>query len=367
MDIKSCIKGITVLAAAMAAVMGTAAHADYDFKEIYIGYADGIAQSAELFSDNIINIWNTTYSGANLNSHTYLLGSYDISSGISQETKPYIYEDIEGSENKVRFLKRSVDDTSHAYENYSDFTLVDKDGNEIEKLDDYKPTTRYFPKRIGIYNTCSVYGGFSCEMDKTPEGYGYHVYDAYGRDIFGKGYYFIHQIEPGRYLAVPYDRSNIRYSKDEFSEYEKSPDLYLLTSDTVNRIYNTRVRTRINGAEIPCYAADGYCVIKAEDLRGYGFDVIWNGEERRLDISRNSDYVKIDSVPVPPKGASGAPYTDVYASDIKAYCNGNEVKSYQIDGCTLIRPESIEADGISFSYNDENGILDISVEGLERQ
>ena len=131
---KSYIKGITVFAAAMAAVMGTAAHADYDFKEIYIGYTEGIAPSAEIFSDSIINIWNTTYNGANLNSHTYLIGSYDISSGISQETKPYIYEDIEGSDNKVRFLKRCNDDTSYAYENYSDFTLVDKYQQQLWKV-----------------------------------------------------------------------------------------------------------------------------------------------------------------------------------------------------------------------------------------
>jgi hypothetical protein len=128
-----------------------------------------------------------------------------------------------------------------------------------------------------------------------------------------------------------------------------------------NTALNTDIRTYINGVEIPCFSVDGRCVVTAEDLRGYGFDVVWNGESKSLDITRGKS---AEFVPVygKEKGESGSFYADIYPTDITVSFNGKALKAYAINGEMLIQPESLESSGISFVYDDNARALYITVE-----
>ena len=125
----------------------------------------------------------------------------------------------------------------------------------------------------------------------------------------------------------------------------------------------TDVKAYINGYEIPCYSVNGYCVITAEDLRGYGFDVTWDGEMRTLDIRRNSEYYRVHPAAAEARPVSGQ-YNSAVPTDIKTYFNGKRIPAYAVDGVTMIKPEDIAEEGISFSYDDKRRRLDITAAGL---
>ena len=98
------------------------------------------------------------------------------------------------------------------------------------------------------------------------------------------------------------------------------------------------IKAYIDYTPIKSYNIDGYTYVIAEDLRGYGFEVIWNNDNRTLNIFRNSlqtpFYTKelrdSDSAPV---------YTlyRIYETDIKTFLNGEEVNAFNIGGQTIIQ------------------------------
>ena len=75
---------------------------------------------------------------------------------------------------------------------------------------------------------------------------------------------------------------------------------------------NSDITAYINNYYIPSYVYNGQVVVLVEDLRYYGFDVVWNELERSLRIYRNKDK---------------KPDTDEY--DYAPYMN---LKSYAISG-----------------------------------
>jgi len=143
------------------------------------------------------------------------------------------------------------------------------------------------------------------------------------------------------------------YKKGNSISFNGEPDTAVNESSTqagTTKAYNTDIYVYINESAIPSYAVNGTSVVVAEDLRNYGFHVIWNNDTRTLDIYRNEEgaitplsYVKTE----PP----GSFFSDVYASDIVVNLNGQRLTSYAIDGVTLI---PIEEFGMYYSvqYND---------------
>ncbi len=94
----------------------------------------------------------------------------------------------------------------------------------------------------------------------------------------------------------------------------------------------TDIRAFIDGYEISAYnIKDKLCVV-AEDLRGYGFDVIWNADARTLSISKNSSGVTAPLSQIRPSNRR----LPVYATDIVTYLDGNVLESYNIGGETVI-------------------------------
>ena len=110
----------------------------------------------------------------------------------------------------------------------------------------------------------------------------------------------------------------------------------------------TDICAYINHYIIESYNINGYTVVIAEDLANYGFDVIWDGDLRRLNITRNYNTNNITPYSIPYETAPnmvGKQALPVLSTDIKTFVNGVEAKSYNVDGRTVVDFESLSAFG----------------------
>ncbi len=133
--------------------------------------------------------------------------------------------------------------------------------------------------------------------------------------------------------------------------------------DYIGTVYHTDIVAYINNYAIPSYAASGTSVVVAEDLRNFGFDVIWDNDTRTLSISRNDektpagmDFVK--------DGTPSMPFTSILYTDIVVYANGEKVPSYAINGYTMIPMESLTMLG-EYEWVPEERALKMWVDGLD--
>lgn len=109
--------------------------------------------------------------------------------------------------------------------------------------------------------------------------------------------------------------------------------------DVITYTKHTDIYAYINNYIIPSYNIEGFTGIVAEDLRYYGFDVVWNEEERTLNIWRSSTVTEINTYLAPEEAAPSRLGKNAYAvleTDIKTFINGEEGKSYNIGGKTVI-------------------------------
>ena len=173
------------------------------------------------------------------------------------------------------------------------------------------------------------------------------------------------------YFAVDEHGDNIFGNRSFWAVNGFGDDMFIvLTSGSIGvfkrlenpEAVNTDKRVYINGFEIPCFEVNGKAVITAEDLGGYGFDVIWNGEKQTLDISRNSEYYDVNPVDIP-EHDPGSHYADISPSDISVFFNKHRMGAYNINGYMLINPEDMAGDGITIEKTDGN--IYITVDGLE--
>ena len=124
--------------------------------------------------------------------------------------------------------------------------------------------------------------------------------------------------------------------------------VYAAIGDVYTYTKYTDIYAYINGFILPSYNIEGYTGVVAEDLRTYGFDVVWNEEDRTLKISRNTAVRRISEYIQPTETAPvdlGKNAYPVLTTDIKTYINDVEVASYNIDGKTVIRFDSLVAFG----------------------
>lgn len=110
----------------------------------------------------------------------------------------------------------------------------------------------------------------------------------------------------------------------------------------------TDINAYINNYVIPSYNIEGYTGVVAEDLRYYGFDVVWSETERTLKITRNTSVNKIETYLQPTQTSPiylGKNAYSVLITDIRTFINDIEVVSYNIGGKTVIRFDSLAAFG----------------------
>lgn len=135
--------------------------------------------------------------------------------------------------------------------------------------------------------------------------------------------------------------------------------------DYIGTVYHTDIVAYINNYAIPSYAANGTSVVVAEDLRNFGFDVVWDNDARTLSISRNSDTTPVGMEFVK-DGTPSMPFTSILYTDIVVYANGEKVPSYAINGYTMIPMESLTMLG-EYEWVEEERALKMWVEGLDKR
>lgn len=133
--------------------------------------------------------------------------------------------------------------------------------------------------------------------------------------------------------------------------------------DVKGRALYTDIIASINDYNIASYNINNYTAVVAEDLRNYGFDVIWLDEERALYIDRAATN-KVDSTyiaPAVPASLVGKKAQNVLYTDIKTYINGAEVTSYNINGKTIVFFEDLRVFG-NIEYTEYSRRLDLSID-----
>ena len=107
--------------------------------------------------------------------------------------------------------------------------------------------------------------------------------------------------------------------------------------DKISEAVYTDIVAYVNNYPMPTYVVDGYAVIVAEDLRDYCCDVTYDNATRSLYITKAGEGATFaKKVVYKSDKPTGAFYKDVLYTDIKTYVNGNEVKSFNVNGKTMI-------------------------------
>lgn len=122
---------------------------------------------------------------------------------------------------------------------------------------------------------------------------------------------------------------------------------YAKTGDILGYAKYTDISAYINHYPITSYNINDYTAIVAEDLRNYGFNVVWDGENRSLSITKNSDATQITPYGTVYKysakaGQNSFPYLQ---TDIVTYVNGSAVESFNIDGKTCVYMDALSSYG----------------------
>ena len=116
--------------------------------------------------------------------------------------------------------------------------------------------------------------------------------------------------------------------------------------DVVGHTYYTDITAQINGRSLRSYNIGGETAVVAEDLREYGFSVVWDGERRTLAVERDLEgAVTGDCQPQEAGQAVGEVSGDIYYTDIRTYVQGELVESFALNGETAIRFSELERAG----------------------
>ena len=131
------------------------------------------------------------------------------------------------------------------------------------------------------------------------------------------------------------------------------------SGDVAGQYYSTDIITTLNGAEIDAINIGGQTLISAEDMRAFGFSVIWNAEERTLHIKETTGQVKnppaVDRADTP----SGTVLGKYYVTDIVTYLEGKPIAAYNIGGRTYIHAESMRDFGYTVNWYESSRRLDV--------
>lgn len=137
----------------------------------------------------------------------------------------------------------------------------------------------------------------------------------------------------------------------------------LRAGDVVDYVLSTEIRAYIDGMEIPAYNIGGKLGVVAEDLRGYGFSVIWNGETSTLSISRDAGAplspVEVSPLSTEPVGTKILP---VLYTEIVTDMDGTVVDSFNIDGRTIVYFSDLSVYG-SYLYDNDARMSMLSTAG----
>lgn len=132
-----------------------------------------------------------------------------------------------------------------------------------------------------------------------------------------------------------------------------------VSAQVIGEVYTTDIGALIDEQPIRSYNFQDRTYVVAEDLRGYGFHVVWDADARTLAISRDTDPYSTRVSLLPSEiniKKADIPYLqklyDVYDTDIKTYLDGQEIPACNINGQTLIPFAQLADAGGAVSYDD---------------
>lgn len=133
----------------------------------------------------------------------------------------------------------------------------------------------------------------------------------------------------------------------------------------------TDIVTYVNHYAIPSWIVNGYPMVAVEDLDKYGFDVLWNAQNRTLRIFRNTDKVYPNPIPVylPETKLLGTKQFDLYTSDVGVYANEYEYKmqgfrAAEAEGYTFIYVGDLASLGATMYFVQANKAVNIWIDGM---
>ncbi len=118
-------------------------------------------------------------------------------------------------------------------------------------------------------------------------------------------------------------------------------------AEVIGEAVITDIGAFIDYLPISSYNVDGSTYVEAENLRYYGFDVLWDEQARTLSIDPNvgdmyspmtEDEINIEKASI----SSGAHAFDIYKTDITTFVCGEEVPACSLDGVMLIKLRDLE-------------------------
>lgn len=119
------------------------------------------------------------------------------------------------------------------------------------------------------------------------------------------------------------------------------------TGDILGYAKYTDISAYINHYPITSYNINDCTAIVAEDLKNYGFNVVWSEEKRLLSITKNAEATQITPYGTIYKysakaGQNSFPYLQ---TDIVTHVNGIKVESFNINGKTCIYIDALSPYG----------------------
>ena len=141
--------------------------------------------------------------------------------------------------------------------------------------------------------------------------------------------------------------------------------------EVIGEVLSTDIVAFIDEQPIESFNINDYTYIIAEDLRGYGFSVVWDADARTLSIERDKDadrdFLPMDKVNIK---KSEVPFRahvfDVYSTDIVTFIGGIPANAYNVNGQTLIMIDELSKYG-AFSYNDGERCVKIDMAGFDEE
>lgn len=198
-------------------------------------------------------------------------------------------------------------------------------------------------------------GGHKDNKNKSGLGY-YHYHHGYGPHLHPNG------ICPYEYTP---ETSTTQSSKtvESVTNIKSEPKIGIVATD---------IKTIINSYEVPTFyynGDSGGTVVIIEDLNNYGFDKIWDNENRTLTLTKNTEKEATPMVMDYYHNLKQGDYLfDIYESDIKVYlktsANSDTIepkKVYFLNGYTAISTDELLNFG-SLTWDNESRKTIVTIE-----
>jgi len=131
------------------------------------------------------------------------------------------------------------------------------------------------------------------------------------------------------------------------------------SGDVLGVYYSTDILTTLNGVGIDAINIGGETLISAEAMSEYGYSVIWDDENRALDIYSNSQKVTAKPDIEKPTKPAGTVLGNYYETDIVTSIDGTPVSAFNIGGRTYIHAEKLRDIGFDVIWNPEKWTLSV--------